>query len=356
MNTRRLLNIFIIIIMGMILINPAVFAADPAEQINIESMVIKETFAPGNGSAVGIIRQVSDRVVIVHQAQKYGYRAEKGLDLFKGDIILTGKDGNVSFKLNDGSFISLASDTEMTINKSLYAPKQKTRSSFMEMVSGTARFVVRKFVDARHSEFKVKTRTAVAGVRGSDFIVDASETVTEITALEKTELAVISLSDPEADPIILHDFEQTTVRMGMLPEEAQKVKSDEVDRRMKEFRFLPSNPSPNKQSFTGASVPVSQENVHVDEKDLIAPNFDEIHQTSAPENLLKDKVRSKRILKDMVRSKKILMDEHTIEEQNIRIYEEKSEDFQRHHPLADFPGPPDKTPTVQDPGVLLLED
>ena len=337
--------IFISIILGMVLCDLSALAAGPAEKINIESMVIKEGFEPGNGSAVGKIRQVSGTVLILHKAQKHGYRAEEGLDLFKGDIVLTGKDGNVAFVLNDGSFISLSSGTEMRINKSLYAPKQKTRSSFMEMVSGTARFVVKKFVDARHSEFKVKTRTSVAGVRGSDFIIDASETVTKITTFEKTELAVISLSHPEAEPIILHDFEQTIVRMGRLPEEAQKVKAEEIDRLMKEFKFLPSDPSPIKQAFTVSAVPVSQESVYVARDDLISPKSDDMHQLADQDNLLQD----------MVRSKSILMDEHDIEEQNTRIYEEKSEDFQK-YPLADFPGPPDKTPTVQDPGVLLLED
>ena len=329
MNIKSALMFFISILVTMVSFGSSAFAADPAEQINIESMVIKEKFEPGSGSAVGIIRHVSELVVIVHQAQKCGFRAEKGLDLFKGDMIITGKDANVSFKLNDGSFISLSSDTEMKINKSLYAPKQKTRSSFMEMITGKARFVVKKFVDARHSEFEVKTRTAVAGVRGSDFIIDASETVTEITALEKTELAVISLSDPREKPVILHDFEKTTVRMGMLPEEAQKIKSDEVDRLMKEFRRLPVDPSPIKQSFTVSAVPVSQENVYVDEEDLIPPRFEAMHQRS----------EQGKLLEDVFRAKSILMNEYTIKEQNTRIYEEKNEDFQG-RPLADFPTPP----------------
>lgn len=330
MRIRSVLNIFIIIIMGMVLINSAAFAADPAEQIRIESLTIKENFEPGNGSAVGKICQVSGTVLILHHAQKHGYRAEEGLDLFKGDIVLTGKDGSAAFKLNDGSFISLASGTEMKINKSLYAVKQKTRSSFIKMVSGKARFVVKKFIDARHSEFKVKTKTSVAGVRGSDFIIDAAETITEITALEKTELAVISLSDPGAEPIILHDFEQTTVRMGALPEEAQKVKAEEVDRLMKEFKFLPSDQSSIQQAFMVSGEPVSMENVYVDKEELITPKFDEIYQISDQDNSLQD----------MFRSKSILMDEHNIEEQNIRIYEEKNEDIQK-RPLPDFPGAPE---------------
>jgi len=172
--------------------------------------------------------------------------------------------------------------------------------------------------------------TSVAGVRGSDFIIDAAETITEITTLEKTELAVISLADPDAHPVILHDFEKTEVRIGMRPEEVQKVKSEEVDRLMKEFKFLPMDQSPIEQSFSVSAVPVSQENTYVAEDDLITPTYDDMHQNA-------DQNKS---LEDLFRSKRILMDEHDIEEQNIRIYQNKNEDIQK-SPLPDFPRVPD---------------
>ncbi len=330
MSIKSVLNVFISIILTMVSFGSSAHAAGPSDRIDIEKIIVREVYEPGNGSAVGKIRQVSGTVLIVHQAQEHGYRAEKDLDLFKGDTVFTGKDGNASFALNDGSFISLSPGTQMVINKSVYAVKQKTRSSFMNMITGKARFVVKKFVDARHSEFKVKTRTSVAGVRGSDFIIDAAETITEITALEKTEIEVISLSNPEAEPLVLHDFEQTTVSMGGLPEEAQKVKSEEIDRLMKEFKFLPSDQSPIEQEFKVSAVPVAMENIYVAEDDLIAPNFQQIHPVEVQANSLQD----------LLQSKNILMDEHDIEEQNTQIYQEKNETIQK-RPLPGFPGSPE---------------
>lgn len=326
MNIKRVLNILMGIILIFVAMNPVVFAADSP---GIEDIVVKDVFEPGIGPVVGQIRQVAGMVVIVHQSQDYGYRAAQDLGLFEGDTIFTGKDGSAAFKLNDGSFITLSSGTEMKINKSVYAPKQKTRSSFLKMIAGKARFVVKKFVDARHSEFKVKTKTSVAGVRGSDFIIDASETVTEITTLEKTELEVISLADPDAEPVILHDFEKTEVRIGMRPEEAQKVKAEEIDRLMKEFKFQPPDQFSIEQSFSVSAVPVSLENIYVARDDLIPPKSDDMHQIVDQDNSLQD----------MFRSKSILMDEHDIEEQNTRIYQNKNEDIQN-RPLPDFPGVP----------------
>ncbi len=337
MRIRSVLNIFIITIMGIVLINSAAFAAEPSALASIENIAVRDVYEPGNGSAVGKIRQVSGTVLILHQEQKHGYRAEEGLDLFKGDIVLTGKDGNAAFVLNDGSFISLSQGTRMKINRSVYAVKQKTRSSFLNMVSGKARFVVKKFVDARHSEFKVKTRTSVAGVRGSDFIINASETVTEITTLEKTELAVISLADPDAEPVILHDFEKTEIRIGMRPEEVQRVKSEDIDRLMKEFKFRPLKENIQQQmgqapsiSGQGADTPVQKlKRIYVPRKDLIRPRFQKGLQalsTSEP-------------LQEIFRSKKILMDEQNLINKKTTIYQNIKETIQT-RPLPDFPPSP----------------
>jgi hypothetical protein len=325
MNIKSVLNILIGIILCGVSTGPVVFASDSP---GIENLVIKDVFEPGNGPAVGKIRQVSGTAVIMHQAQDFGYRASIDLVLFEGDTVLTGKDASLAFKLNDGSFISMSSDTEMTISKSVYAPKQKSRSSFLNMVAGKARFVVKKFVDARYSEFKVKTKTSVNGVRGSDFIIYASETVSEITTLEKTELEVISLAEPDAEPVILNSFEKTKIRIGMRPEEAEKVKFEEVDRLMKEFKFLPTDQSPIEQTFAVSAVSVLLENIYVEKNDLVSPRFDDIRHIDQDNSL-----------QDLFRSKSILMDQHNIEEQNIRIYQDKKEDIQI-KPLPGFPGLP----------------
>jgi len=307
-------------------------AADRAEPVDIENLTIMDGYEPGIGPAMGQIRQVSGKVAVVHQDQAYGYQAFAGMDLFKGDTVLTGKDASTAFKLNDGSFISLSPGSELTITQSVYAPEQKSRSSFMNMISGNARFVVKKFVDARHSEFKVKTKTSVAGVRGSDFIIMHRETVTEIMALENTELEVFSLAVPEEKPVILHDFERTTVRLGASPEEARRLDAEEADRLMREFRLegMPLSGDSDLSVSGWEAPPLAVEAVFVSEEALIQPDFHAI-------SLAFDQGPA---LDDMRRFQSLLKDERDMDEFKTRIFQQKNEDFQK-DPLPDFPELPE---------------
>jgi hypothetical protein len=79
------------------------------------------------------------------------------------------------------------------------------------MSTGKARFWVKKLTDFQRSVFKVKTPTAVCGVRGSDFVAIVTADRTELTALEKTFLEVLSLASPEGEPLTITDFERAIV-------------------------------------------------------------------------------------------------------------------------------------------------
>ena len=219
----------------------AALAQTPSGDLIPAGVVIKDAFAPGVGEPVGEISQVSGKVALIHLNDTQGYWAKEGTTLYKGDTIVTLADAYTALKLEDGSFMSLSPETKLEITQSVYAPEKQSRSTFMNLVTGKTRFVVKKLVEARHSEFKVKTTTSVAGVRGSDFIITATETITEVTTLENTELEVVSLAAPDAKPAILRDFEMTAVKKGALPEEVRKVSAQDVDRMMKEFKFRPTD-------------------------------------------------------------------------------------------------------------------
>lgn len=283
---KRLILFAMSIYFGLFLLFPV---AGPCAETGLpEGLILKQTYAPGPGSPVGRIQQVTGRAVIMHQDKKFGYPVSKGTDLYKNDTIITLKDGRVSFKLNDGSFMMLSPETRLEINKSVFAPKQKTRSSFLSMAFGKARFVVQKIEDAKHSEFKVRTKTAVAGVRGSDFIILATAENTEITTLANTELEVISLAAPEAPPVVLHSYERTMVPIGRMPAAVHKVEARDVDRIMKEF-MLP--PSVTEKPVSMQSVPTPETEreaaatpVVVPPQDLVQPGQveQELPQTVVP--------------------------------------------------------------------------
>jgi hypothetical protein len=209
-----------------------------------DGLIIEDIFKPGLGAPVGKVLLVQGKAVIMHKRMPRGYWAKKGLPLFKGDTIITQQKGRIRFELNDRSIVSLASRTKMVINKSVYDPIKKSRLSFLKMALGRGRFLVRKLFDLNRSRFSVKTPTAVVGVRGSDFIIRATPQVTEVTALEKTRLEVVSLAAPEVKPMVITDFERTTVEIGAPPSDVEMVAPEEIEQMKSEFMVGPGSAEP----------------------------------------------------------------------------------------------------------------
>ena len=224
-----------------------------------DGLVMSEAFKPGYGASIGKFRTVQGKVVVMHADMKEGYWAKKGQPLYKGDIIVTQKKSRTNFVMNDKSIISLSSNTRLVLTKSIYDEKKKRRSSFLGLTLGKARFVVSKLLSFKRREFKVKTVTAVCGVRGSDFIIVASENYTEVTALDKTKLAIVSLADPGAPPVIVSDYQRTGVELGQLPYEAQIVPPEEIQELKKDVTI------PSEETVTGEGQDVQQEDSSEDE-------------------------------------------------------------------------------------------
>ena len=209
-----------------------------------DGLIIEDIYKPGIGSPVGEVQLVQGKVVIIHKDIFRGYWAKKDLPLYKGDTIATQEGGRIRFRLNDGSTLTMASTTELVINRSVYDPTKKSRSSFLGMTLGKARFWVSKLMGFKRSEFKVKTETAVMGVRGSDFVIRASPKVTEVTALGDTRLELVSLAAPEVKPTLLADFERAVVEEGALPSEVEKISPEEIEQIKKEFKVLMETTGP----------------------------------------------------------------------------------------------------------------
>lgn len=198
------------------------------------SMEDKQKFTPGFGRPVGEVILSLGKVVITHKNKSKEFPAKKGLPLYNGDTLITEKDAKIRFRLNDGSIITLSSSTKLVIDKSIYKPKQKRRSSFLRMVIGKARFVITKMFTFREKEFKVKTGTFVAGVRGSDFIIIAKKKSANLTALNDTSVVVIGLASPDKS-VTVNDYQRTIVPKGRRPGKVTDVPMDEIKRLEKIF-------------------------------------------------------------------------------------------------------------------------
>jgi hypothetical protein len=206
-----------------------------------EELRIADEFEAGIGAPVGTARLVQGRVVATHAEDgAVGFALSAGNPVFQGDTIFTGDDGKVNIELNDGSRITLATRTQMAIDKSVFNPDRlKTRMSFVRVLVGKVRFLVEKFSGMVSSEFKVKTSTAIIGVRGSDFAVEATEERTRVTAFENTRIEVVGLvdlcpggsisEDCGVTPTLIEDFEQALVRLGDFPRMMGELPVEEIE-------------------------------------------------------------------------------------------------------------------------------
>ena len=149
----------------------------------------------------------------------------------------------------------------------------------MSLALGKARFLVAKLHELRTSNYKVRTQTAILGVRGSDFVVTAMPKVTEVTTLEETRLEVVSLAAPEARPTLLEDFQRTTVEMGALPSIPERVAPAVIEQLRRDFTISPDRVRPEakietrekKEPAARAGAPPEQKGVLVPTQELVKP-------------------------------------------------------------------------------------
>lgn len=193
--------------------------------------VIGETFRPGIGEPVGRIVMSTGEVLIFHDREQTAYRAGQNIPLYRHDTVVV-RQGRVSLKMEDGSILSLAGDTRLRIDKCVYDPERKDRLTFLKMAAGKARFWVRKLAGFNRRDFKVKTKTAIVGVRGSDFVVESSEHSTTVSTMENTRLEVTNMSTMERRE--LSDYQKITVEKEVGPE-VEKLTPEEIEKLRREF-------------------------------------------------------------------------------------------------------------------------
>ncbi len=260
---RRLLKI-VISFASIFLVWDAVFhlsfpCLSASESILPKDLTISEQFKHGYGAPVGKMILTQGRVIVVHQGILSGFQTNSGIPLFKGDTLYTDEKSRARFKLNDGSIMTISSLTKLTINKSIYEPQKKQRTSFLSLALGKARFLVTKLVTFQKSTFAVKSGTFVAGVRGSDFIMTQTGEKTEITTLEKTSLEVTHMNAPELKPVLLSSFQHTSAALEGTLQRPQDISPHEAELLTQEFQ-LPGDPGGSSDSNEGkADKPSSKD-------------------------------------------------------------------------------------------------
>src|SRR5262245_30973295 len=129
-------------------------------------------FLLGSGEAavptVGIVKVAEGNAAVQRGDQTLPARA--GLTLQEGDVLRTGADGRLGVILRDDTRVSLGPDTEIRIDRFLFAPAQGQLALVLKMARGVAAYVSGKIAQLSPDAVRVETPVATVGVRGTRFV------------------------------------------------------------------------------------------------------------------------------------------------------------------------------------------
>ena len=159
-------------------------------------------------------------VSIQKQDEEIWLPVEVDIPLEEGDRIKTGKDGHVEILMDDGSMVKLEENSEITIRELAADYQTKSITSSLFLWFGRVLSNVTKFTN-KTSRFQVSTPTLVAGVRGTEFIVETTDSeLTEVGVFDG-EVAVGGLDKEgrliKESEVVLNKGFQTSVKKGKRP-------------------------------------------------------------------------------------------------------------------------------------------
>ena len=136
------------------------------------------------GNAVGVADLLYGQVTRFSAGAASGEPLRKGAQVFQGDTLETGSNGHIYIATVDQAFISVRPNSRLTVNsyKASVANPNDTAIQFT-LHQGVARFVSGQAVAAAKNRFRLNTPVAAIGVRGTDFTVFTTSTVTRASVM-----------------------------------------------------------------------------------------------------------------------------------------------------------------------------
>ena len=132
------------------------------------------------------------------------------------DIIETGPDGKALLQFDDGSTLILGNNSRLVVRDLVSAPAEHERRVLVRAARGVLRFVARALGDAT-TEIWVEAPTAVAGVRGTDWMMRIGPDNTAVF-VEAGSVTVRSVG-PDRKEVLVPERKGTDVAAGKPPTE-----------------------------------------------------------------------------------------------------------------------------------------
>lgn len=161
--------------------------------------------------------------VKIEYPQKGAEDAKIGAKIFANATVITGESSRIVIRFLDGTILSIAPKTKIQI-ESFVVNNEKREASIMTYI-GRVRAVVKKFLGGK-SKFEFKSKTAIAGVRGTHLALDVLDDGTTRVYLMSGFLGVYNKDKMDLPEIMLSEGTYSEVKEGQAPTPPMPIPPD----------------------------------------------------------------------------------------------------------------------------------
>lgn len=148
-----------------------------------------------------------------------------GSKILPGETVISGPDSRAKIVMSDRNVINVSPSTTLKIEKYENDSKSGKKNVILNLDEGKARTNVEQKYDGDRNQFILKTPSAVAGVRGTEFVVSYSSAtqMTQVVTLKGSVTFAPANAPAGSAPVVVNKGESTSMAAGAAAPEAPKI-------------------------------------------------------------------------------------------------------------------------------------
>ncbi|MCH2534738.1 MAG: FecR domain-containing protein [Bdellovibrionales bacterium] len=174
--------------------------------LNLWANVHTGTFVQVNGEVL-VLTQAKEKPFVLYQNKKYSYKPAKiGSRVGAGEVIQTKGNSKAKIIFANGDSLNIGAGSSIVMPKP--TAKKKQKETELKIIYGKIRSVISK--KSPRNNLKIKTKTAVAGVRGTDVYVHHNLQKGTLVTVMRGKVEVSSAENKKIKPITVETGYMTT--------------------------------------------------------------------------------------------------------------------------------------------------
>ncbi len=171
---------------------------------------------------------------------KKSVAAVKGTKVCQGDAIVAGPMARAKIVMEDGNELNISPDSRIVLEQYEYKPADNKKKVMLNVLYGKVRAATKeenmygdKAADGQANAFQVKTKSAVAGVRGTDFLTsfDRMSNKSEVVTFRgKVDVGTPGANGAILNPVSVGAGQKTEALPGAPPAPPKPVPAREMEK------------------------------------------------------------------------------------------------------------------------------